>query len=247
MEWTDDALVLGIAKHGETSAIADLLTREHGRHKGLVRGVTNPRTRGVAQPGNQVVATWRARLSEHLGTLTMELTVPHAARLLTKPDRLVALSSLCGLASLSLPEREPHQPVYEAARAVMDLLSDENATLTGIGLAMVHWELGLLTDLGYGLDLTACAVTGEVDNLAYVSPKTGRAVSRAGAGDYADRLLPLPRLEGSAAAEDVLAGLELTGYFLDRNVLVPNQRRLPAARGRFVDQIRTLTTTSGID
>ncbi|MFN3232111.1 MAG: DNA repair protein RecO [Alphaproteobacteria bacterium] len=245
MEWTDDALLLSIAKHGESSAIADLLTSEHGRYKGLIRGASSSRLRGVLQPGNLLRATWKARLSEHLGTLTVELAEATAAHLLAKPNRLAALSCLCAVASVCLPEREPAPSAYQAASAVIALLTKDELALGQIGLALVHWEMGLLQSLGYGLDLSVCAVTGEVDGLAFVSPKTGRAVSRAGAGDYAERLLPLPVLTGSANAGDVLAGFQLTGHFLDRNLLVPNRLRVPPARDRFVDQIRQLATTSG--
>ncbi len=247
MQWTDDALLLSIAKHGESSAIADLLTRQHGRYKGLIRGASAPRLRGVLQPGNQLTATWKARLPEHLGTVTVELAAANAAHLMSKRDQLAALSCLCAVASICLPEREPAGSAYDAANAVLALLQQDDVGLAEIGLALVHWELGLLQSLGYGLDLSVCAVTGEVDNLAFVSPKTGRAVSREGAGDYVERLLPLPALSGTPSAADVLAGLQLTGHFLDRNLLVPNRLRVPPARDRFVEQIRVLATTSGVD
>jgi len=247
MQWTDDGLVLGLAKHGESSAIVDLLTRHYGRYKGLMRGATAPRMRGVLQPGNLVTATWKARLPEHLGTVTAELSAAHAAKLMARRDRLGALSCLCAMASLCLPEREPHPGVYEGAVAVIELMLADDASLTDIGLALVHWELGLLGELGYGLDLSACAVTGQLEDLAYVSPKSARAVSRAGAGDYADRLLPLPPLRGEVTAADVRAGFHLTGYFLDRNVLVPQRLRPPPARDRFVAQFSASGTTSGAE
>ncbi|MBI1180743.1 MAG: DNA repair protein RecO [Alphaproteobacteria bacterium] len=246
MEWTDEALVLGAARHGESALVVELLTRHHGRHKGLMRGGAGSRMRGVAQAGNRVAAIWRGRLAEHLGTATLELVDANAAAVLGDPARLLALGALCAVASAALPEREPHPEVFEAALAVIGLLRDDDADPVEAAAALVYWELGLLGALGYGLDLDSCAVTGGTEALAYVSPKSGRAVSREGAGDYADRLLPLPRFlreKAAPAAGDVLAGFELTGHFLDRSVLVPNRVRLPAARGRLLDLLRR--TSSG--
>ena len=248
MEWTDDALILGAAKHGESSVIADLLTRNHGRHKGLVRGGTSSKMRGVLQPGNQVRAIWRARLADHLGTWTLELSAAHAAALLHQPDRLLALSSLCAMAAVALPEREAHPALFDGALPVVDLLAHDQVPLLDAAAALIRWEAGLLGALGYGLDLSACAVTGEVQNLTFVSPRSGRAVSTAGAGDYASRLLALPSfLNGgrtSPLVEDVLAGFALTGHFLDRHVLVPHRLRLPPARDRFVASLTATSTTS---
>jgi DNA repair protein RecO (recombination protein O) len=241
MEWTDEALVLGAARHGESAAIVELLTRSHGRHKGLVRGGAAPRMRGVVQPGNRVAVTWRGRLAEHLGTATVELIDANAASVLADPERLLALAALCAVASSALPEREAHPDVFLGSLPVIGLLRDESATLHGMAAALVHWELGVLGALGYGLDLASCAVTGQTGGLAYVSPRTGRAVSREGAGDYADRLLPLPAFVAErteATSADLVAGFELTGYFLERDVLVPGRTRLPPARGRFIDLLR---------
>ncbi|MGE0668016.1 MAG: DNA repair protein RecO [Sphingomonadales bacterium] len=241
MEWTDEALVLGAAKHGESSVIVELLTRSHGRHKGLVRGGSGSRMRGVLQAGNRVAVTWRGRLAEHLGTATLELIDANAASVLSDPPRLLALAALCAVASTALPEREPHPDVYEGALPVIELLKEEAAELPQIAAGLVYWELGVLGALGYGLDLSSCAVTGQTEDLIYVSPRTGKAVSRDAAGDYADRLLPLPafvseRVEPEAAG--LIAGFDLTAYFLERDIYVPSRMRLPPARARFVDLLR---------
>lgn len=241
MEWTDEALVLGAARHGESAVIVELLTRSHGRHKGLVRGGAAPRMRGVVQPGNRVAVTWRGRLAEHLGTATIELIDANAASVLADPERLLALAALCAVASSALPEREPHADVFLGALPVIDLLRRDSAELPQIAAALVYWELGVLGALGYGLDLTACGVTGQTEGLTYVSPRTGRAISRDAAGDYADRLLPLPAFiaeRGTPEASGLITGFNLTAYFLERDVYVPNRMRLPPARARFVDMLR---------
>jgi len=250
MDWTDQAIVLANRRHSEGSAIVDLLTQDLGRHVGLVRGATGARMRGILQPGNSVQATWRARLPEHLGNYTVELSEARTAQLMDRRDAVLALSSLCAVACTALPERERHSDVYEATGHVLALLTSDDADLTDTGQAIVRWEFGLLSALGFGLDVSACAVTGETDNLVYVSPRSGRAVSRDGAGDYASRLLDLPAflLEGgSATAEfaDILSGLKLTGHFLEHHIYNPHGHRLPPARERYVQYFHSQTPTSG--
>ena len=250
MDWTDQAIVLASRKHGEGSAIVDLLTSQLGRHVGLVRGATNPRMRGILQPGNSVQATWRARLEEHLGTYTLELSDARAARMMDQRHAVLALSSLCAVACLALPERESHADIYEATGHVLDLLVADDVDAVDTAQTIVRWELGLLGALGFGLDLSSCAVTGEIDELIYVSPRSGRAVSRDGAGDYAPRMLALPSfLLGSngddIGLDEVLAGMTLTGHFLDQYLFVPNGRQLPPARDRYVQYLRGLAPTSG--
>ncbi|MFQ5765775.1 MAG: DNA repair protein RecO, partial [Rhodospirillales bacterium] len=169
MDWTDDGIVLSARKHGETSAIVTLLTRAHGRHLGLVRGGAGKRARGMLQPGNRVQARWRARLPEHLGTFTCELTEAFAAASLRDRLKLAGLSAACAMADAALPEREPHAAVFEGLLALLSVLQDEDWPS-----AYVKWEMGLLGELGFGLDLSACAATGTNDQLAYVSPKSGR-------------------------------------------------------------------------
>jgi DNA repair protein RecO (recombination protein O) len=236
MDWTDDGIVLSARRHGESSAIVTLLTAEHGRHGGLVRGGAGKRGRGLLQPGNQVRATWRARLAEHLGTYSCELSHGFAAHLLDDPQRLAGLSAACAVAEASLPERESFPAVYEGLLVFLSSL-DGDAWPT----VYVKWELGLLGELGFGLDLTQCAATGRNDELAFVSPKTGRAVSLSAAEPYRNLLLTLPPFllaDGQAGTfQEVADGLKLTGFFLERHVFGHRDRRLPAARARLAERL----------
>jgi DNA repair protein RecO (recombination protein O) len=237
MEWADAGYVVAVRRHGESGLIVELLTREHGRHLGLVRGGQSPKRRSVLQPGNLVAATWRGRLSEHLGTIACELLRAHAARFLDDPDRLAALASATALLAASLPEREPHTDVFAAFAQLLDDL-DSAADWPA---RYVGWECGLLAALGFGLELTRCAVTGAEGDLAYVSPRTGRAVARAAGRPYHDKLLPLPeflRLQTPAAAVDIERGLALTEHFLTHHLLLPQGRRLPPARARLAARMR---------
>jgi len=220
MEWTAEGIVLSARRHGEGSAIVSLLTREQGRHAGLVRGGFGPAQRGLLQPGNRVRAHWRARLAEHLGALTCEPIDSNAAALLDDPLRLAALSAATAVAEAALPEREPHPGVHDGLLALLALLCG-GAPVEDWGRAQVVWERDLLADLGFGLDLATCAVTGTAEDLAYVSPKSARAVSHAAARGWRDRLLPLPtflaRPAAAAGPGDLLAGFALTGFFLERH------------------------------
>ncbi|MBI3451630.1 MAG: DNA repair protein RecO [Rhodospirillales bacterium] len=242
MEWTDQGIVLLRRRHGETAAIVVLLTREHGRHLGLVRGGAGRRAGGVYQPGNLVGARWRARLAEHLGSYSCELTEAIAARFMDDALRLDALAACCALLDVALPEREAHTTLYDTT---LDLLRG----LAGPDwpAAYVRWECKCLAGLGFGLDLESCAATGETENLAYVSPRSGRAVGRTAGAPYADRLLRLPTFladpaAGPPDAADVRDGLAITGHFLDGHVLAPHDRKMPAARTRFVDRWRRSAT-----
>lgn len=247
VDWSDDAIVLAARPHGEGSAIVVLMTREHGRHAGLVRGAFGSRGRGIYQPGNRVTAEWRARLHEHLGNFACELVESHVAGVLEDPLKLAGLSAACAVAEASLPEREPHPRVHDGLAALLDAMA-----LPGIGDAWiagyVRWEIGVLADLGYGLDLSACAATGANDGLAYVSPRSGRAVSLAAGEPYRDRLLRLPRFlagDGGGDRDDLFAGLALTGFFLERHVFATHNRHPPPARTRFVERFARATTVSG--
>ncbi len=237
MDWTDDGIVLSARKHGETSSIVTLMTRDHGRHLGLVRGGTGKKARGVLQPGNRVEARWRARLAEHLGTYSCEMTEAFAAMVLRDPLKLAGLSSACAITEGALAEREPHRPVFDGLLALFRSLRQE-----GWPSAYVKWELGLLGEAGFALDLSACASTGQNDQLAYVSPKTGRAVSLAAAEPYKKKLLALPefllRPGATGTPEEVVEGLKLTGYFLEKNVFGHAKTGLPAARDRLMDRLR---------
>jgi DNA repair protein RecO (recombination protein O) len=228
--WEDDAIVLAARPHGETAAVVQLLTRERGRHAGLVQGGQGRRVRPLLQPGNQVRATWRARLADHLGNYTLEAMESHAARFLDRPERLAALSAAVAVCEEALPEREAHQACHDGLLALIAALDGDHWAET-----YVQWELLLLRDLGFGLDLSGCAAGGANDQLAYVSPRSGRAVSLAGGEPYRDRLLALPGFlvgRGGGGPSEVAQGLQLTGHFLARQVFHPRERELPAARQR---------------
>jgi DNA repair protein RecO (recombination protein O) len=234
MQWTDDAIVLSARPHGESSVVLQLLTREHGRHAGLVRGGQSARARGLYQPGNRVEASWNARLAEHLGLYRCELTESYAARLLDRSERLLALSAAAAVSERALPEREPHAACFEGFVALLQALEDDHWAEV-----YVRWELLLLAELGFALELERCVAGGDNDDLAYVSPKTGRAVSRAEGEPYHDRLLELPGFlagRGGGGAEEVAAGLTLSGHFLKRHVFHPQDRDLPEARERLANQ-----------
>lgn len=228
MEWRDEGVILSVRRHGETSAIAEVLTARHGRCLGLVRGGRSRSQRPVLQPGNVVQATWRARLEEHLGHFTLEALSLKAGAILDEPFRLAGLTTLAGLAQV-LPEREPHARIYEAFRIVLDAI-DQDEVWPAL---LVRWELGLLDELGFGIDLSCCAASGASEDLIYVSPKSGRAVSRAAGHPYRDRLLVLPDFVTAnvpASAGDILDGLKLTGFFLDRHVFGPRGIAAPEQR-----------------
>ena len=245
MEWQDEGIVVARRRHGESAAVVTLLTRAHGRHAGLVRGGAGRRAGGLYQPGTLVTARWRARLVEHLGSFVCEMSEAIAARMLDDPARLAALGALCAVIESSLPEREPQPKVFAAT---LDLLRRLDAP--GWPARYVRWEMLLLAELGFGLDLTRCVATGGRENLAYVSPRTGRAVSAAAGEPYGGRLLRLPRflLSGSEDAEadqsDITAGLVLTGHFLDRSVFAAHGRPAPPARTRLVERLGRSATIS---
>lgn len=238
MEWTDEGIVLSTKKHGETSLIVSLLTRDHGRHLGLVRGGNGKRTRGILQPGNFIQARWQARLVEHLGYYNCELNEGFASKFMRNALKLSALSSACALTEAALAEREFHKPVFDGLLAL--LYSFEHGDWPS---AYVKWELGFLGEVGFGLDLTACAKTGQNDQLAYVSPKSGRAVSLTAGAPYKNKLLILPQFllrpgEGGTA-EEINEGLKLTGYFLGNKVFHHIGKDLPASRDRLLVRLRT--------
>lgn len=233
MEWSDRAIVLSARRHGEGGAILSLLCETQGRHAGMLRGAGSPRLRGVSEPGTLVEALWRARLADHLGNWQLEPLQHFAADVLDEPLRLAALQSVCALADAALPERESHADVFYATEALLQALSGPFWAAL-----LVKWETKLLESLGFGLDLQRCAATGATGNLAFVSPRTGRAVSLEAAGPYRERLLPLPGFligQGAAEPAQILDGLRLTGHFLLRHVFEVTHRTLPAARTRFVE------------
>jgi len=232
MDWRDTGFVLTTRRHGESALIVELLTEMHGRHAGLVRGGVGRRARGAIQPGNRVQLEWKARLSEQLGTFTWELIAPDGTRWLGDPKRLAAVVSACALVDATIPERESHPAAYGALAGLLGALAVEDWASR-----YVRWELGLLTELGYGLDLSSCAATGTNDDLAFVSPRTGRAVSLSAGEPYRDRLLALPSFLGTGRAgepDELRAGLALTGHFLERWVFATVGKRVPPARARLV-------------
>ena len=234
MEWTEEGVVLATRPHGESSAILELFTRGRGRHLGLVRGGRSRRLRSLLQPGNTVNATWRARLDEHLGNYALEPVSMRAAVAMEDPLRLTGLATITAMAQL-LPEREVHARLFDAFVIVLDALGNDQVWPA----LLVRWELGLLDDLGFGLDLAECASSGVRDNLIWVSPKSGRAVSMAAGEPYAASLLPLPaflggKAVGEAGRDDIVAGFRLTGFFLERHVLGARGLRFPEARERLM-------------
>jgi DNA repair protein RecO (recombination protein O) len=242
MEWRDQGLVLSTRKYGESAVIASLLSPEQGRHLGLIRGGQSRRRQGVLQPGNLVDAVWRARLEAHLGTYTLEPVHDFAARVLDDPLRLKGLASAMALLDASLAEREAHSAIFHDTIALLRALEDAcgPSEVPDWAVAYVRWELSLLECLGFGLDLSCCAATGTADDLIYVSPRSGRAVSAAAGAPYKEKLLPLPGFLAMEADDpvqtgDVAAGLRLTGYFLTHHHFAGEGRAMPASRVRFVD------------
>jgi DNA repair protein RecO (recombination protein O) len=233
MDWSDEGIFLSAKPLGEANAVAEILTLGHGRHLGLVRGGRSRRMRPLLQPGNLLRVTWRARLSEHLGGFSVELIEAHAARVLDDRLALAAIGSLTSLAKL-LPERDPHPALYAATLHILRGFEDPRSWPA----RLVRWELQLLQELGFGLDLSECAATGADSDLAYVSPRSGRAVSREAGEPYGGKLLKLPAFlldeRAPAKESDIVAGLMLTGYFLEHDVLGPHELVLPQARERLI-------------
>ncbi len=243
MRWQDEAIVIGVRAHGETAAVVELLTRSHGRHLGLVHGGRSRKARPVLQTGNHVDVTWMARLEEHLGAVTVEARRSFGAEAMDDASALAGVLSLTALARL-LPERDPHPSLFEITVFVLGFLDDASVWPA----LMVRWEIALLDHLGFGMDLTHCASSGAREDLIYVSPKSGRAVSRAAGEPFKDRLLPLPPFlrpggKGDVTAADLAAGFALTGHFLDVRVLQPRGLVLPETRGRLVT---TLSSGAGV-
>ncbi len=241
MEWRDEGLIIGIRRHGETAAIVEVMTRDHGRHLGMVRGGRSQRMQPVLQPGNSVVCVWRARIEEQMGTLTVEPLRSRAAAIMGSGLALQGINLLGALLRL-LPERDPHPALFETAEIIAAHLDDP---VTGPAL-MVRLELAVLMELGFGLDLSECVATGVKDDLIYVSPKSGRAVSREAGEPWRDRLLPLPDFLSVArrgfdpSSDEILAGFALTGFFLERDVFGPRGVKAPEARRAFIGELQRL-------
>ncbi|MGV8939545.1 MAG: DNA repair protein RecO [Allorhizobium sp.] len=234
MQWSDEAILLGVKRLGETSVIAEVMTRDRGRHMGLVRGGRSRRMQPVLQPGNRLEITWRARLDEHLGEFRIEPIELRAARLMESATAVYGVQALAALLRL-LPERDPHVHLYEALDVILDHLGDP----ADAGELFIRFELEVLNDLGFGLDLARCAATGRIDDLIYVSPKTGRAVCREAGAPWAGKMLALPHFlstgAGKSADRQSLAdAFQLTGFFLNRHVYEPRGLTEGTARAGFL-------------
>ena len=246
MQWTDEGIVLGVRRYGEASAILELMTREHGRHLGLVRGASGRLMRPVLQAGNLVNAVWRARLDQHLGNFVVEGLNLRVASLLTQSHAVYGVTHLAALCRL-LPERDPHPAIVPMVEAILDHM-DKPLLASAM---MVQFELHLLNELGFGLELDSCALTGTHDELIYVSPRSGRAVSREAGEPWRDKLLRLPPfLSGAAeldpALQDIADGFALTGHFFAQRVVDPGGRDFSETRDSFVaavlDRVRNAGT-----
>ncbi|WP_316859631.1 DNA repair protein RecO [uncultured Cohaesibacter sp.] len=239
MEWSDEAIILGSRRHGETAVLLEVMTRAHGRVMGLVRGGRSKRQQPVLQPGNLILLTWRARLETHLGQFSVELVSSRAAMLMARPIGTFGMQFIAELTRL-LPERDPHPYIYQALEVITDAFEEGDVA----GELMVRYELALLAELGFGLELDRCAATGGTEDLVYVSPKTGRAVCRQAGAPYHDRLLPLPGfLRGSAMSnrlsfEELNDGFCLSAHFLDRHIYQPMGMAPPDLRKSFIEAVR---------
>ncbi len=244
MDWQDEGLILGVRKHGETSAIVEAMTAKHGRHLGLVRGGRSSRMRPILQPGNSATFQWRARLEEQLGTYSVEAGELRAANLMTSQLGIYGIQTLASHLRL-LPERDPHLGLYNAAHVLME--NFEHAEIAAS--LMVRFELVLLEELGFGIDLEACASTGQTNDLEYISPKSGRAVSRDAGKPWADKMLALPAFLNKhekgwgivPQVDQIEQGFKLSSFFLDRHIYAPRGMKHPDERHGFIKAITKLT------
>jgi DNA repair protein RecO (recombination protein O) len=241
MDWTDQGIVLGVRRHGEANAILEVMTRAHGRHLGLVRGGAGSRMRPILQPGNDVRVTWRARLDEHLGHFAVEGLKLRAAELMVAAHAAYGVTHLAALCRL-LPERDPHEEVHAALEQALDHMQERALS----AVLVARFELQLLAELGFGLDLDQCAATGTTAELVYVSPKSGRAVSRLAGEPWRERMLRLPRFLGAEwegaepATQELGDAFALTGFFFERNVLGPRGVAMHDARASFINAVLRL-------
>ncbi len=241
-QWQDQGIVLSVRRHGENGAIVSLLTEGQGRHAGYVRGAQGSKMRGTLEVGNIVDANWQSRTDDGLGSYTLELSKNHTAHFMQDPIKLAALQSACGLCDEALPEREAHPGLFHGLSALFDTLETDVW-----GAAYVMWEIALLKELGFSLNLSECAGGGDCNSLAYVSPKTGRAVSVEAGAPYKEKLLPLPGFlkpgGGGMGPEDIFAGLMMSGHFLEHWVFTHHSRGVPDARLIFAQRFaKTLDT-----
>ncbi len=237
IEWRSEAALLSTRPFGENSVIIEVFSASHGRHAGVVRGGTSRKVAPILQPGAQLSVAWKARLDSHLGSFTVEPIRSRAAVAMRDRLALAGLNAVCSLLAMVLPEREAHAPLYDRTIALLDLLGQSDVW----PLAYLRWEQALLEEMGFGLDLSACAVRGVNKELIYVSPKSGRAVSREAAGEWADRMLALPEVlagKGDASNDEILRALGTTGYFIEHRLIKGlGDRPMPGARARLLDAI----------
>ena len=234
-QWRDQGIVLSARGHGEAGAVVSLLTESHGRHAGYVQGGQSKRLRGVLEPGSMVSASWSSRVSDGLGAYALEQERHMAALLMHDPLKLAALQSACALCEAALPERQSHPGLFYGLKALIETMNEDIWAA-----AYVMWELALLREMGYGIELTKCAGGGDPESLEWVSPKSGHAVSRAAGAPYKEKLLPLPSFlkpqKGDVSDEEILKGLRLTGYFLEHRAFAHHSRGVPEERLRFEER-----------
>ncbi|NVJ70868.1 MAG: DNA repair protein RecO [Alphaproteobacteria bacterium] len=248
MEWQDEGIVLSATRFGEHDALLELMTRTHGRARGYVKAGMSRRNKANLQVGNRLSVTWRSRIETNLGRFTHELIHSPLGLMMGDGNRVSALSAVTAVVASTMPERETHEGLFERLEAVVALLEETEGDISLWAAALAKLELAILKELGYGLDLSECAGTGSTENLVYVSPKSGRAVSAEAGGPYKGRLLPLPAFLtagklADAGVHDALDALRTTGYFLDRNVWIVHGKGMPPARDRFISTLARAAQT----
>lgn len=248
MEWQDEGIVLSATRHGEADALLEVMTRHHGRARGFVKGGMGRRNKANFQAGNRLSLTWRARLETNLGRFTAELVHSPLGLMMGDGARLAALAAATSVVASTMTEREAHESVFTGLAAVVDLFEHEDGAAPIWAAALARLEQGILTELGYGLDLTCCAATGSTEDLIYVSPKSGRAVSAGAGAPYKGKLLNLPAFmvgdKASPDEEDAVNALKLTGFFLERNIWIVHGKGQPPARERLFASLLKSSNTS---
>ena len=233
MRWESNGLILNFSKYNEKSYILEIFTEEHGKHKGIIRGLHSKNKRSIIEPGNEVFATWSGRLETHLGNYNVEPIKLWSSRVLQFKDKLSAISSICSLISLTMAERQPNPIIYFSSKKLIEIVASKREDWIR---EYVFWEMQLLSEIGYGLDLERCAVTSKSSDLVYVSPSSGRAVTNEGAGDFRNKLLPLPKFMTDFKAnydnDDIYNALNLTEFFFKKRFFLPNNLNFPQSRNR---------------
>ena len=233
MRWESNGLILNFSKYNEKSYILEIFTEEHGKHKGIIRGLHSKNKRSIIEPGNEVFASWSGRLETHLGNYYVEPIKLWSSHILQFKDRLSAISSICSLISLTMAERQPNPIIYFSSKKLIEIVASKRKDWIR---EYVFWEMQLLSEIGYGLDLERCAVTSKSSDLVYVSPSSGRAVTNEGAGDFKNKLLPLPKFMTDFKAnydnDDIYNALNLTEFFFKKRFFLPNNLNFPQSRNR---------------